>query len=66
MKVVLDLSILLDVLQKRKYVYVSSASVIQLVVEEKMRSVLPEHFLTTLYFVTARHSSKRQADLLID
>ena len=66
MKVVLDLNVILDVVQKRDSLYVSSASVLELVVEKSIQGVVPGHLLTTLYFITAKHSSKKQADLLMD
>ena len=66
MKVVLDLNILLDVIQKREPFYASSASVLQLAVEEQILAIVPTHLLTTLYYITAKYSSKNQADLLVD
>ncbi|MCA1743131.1 MAG: PIN domain-containing protein [Desulfonatronovibrio sp.] len=65
MKVVVDLNVLLDVVQKRDKFYFSSAVVLEAVVEKKVHGFIPAHLITTLYYLTARHSSKENADLLI-
>ena len=66
MKVVLDLNVILDVVQEREPFSLSSAAVLQLVVKGKISAVIPGHLLATLYFVTHKHSSKKQANILID
>ncbi len=66
MKVVVDLNVLLDVVQKRDKFYLSSAAVLEAVVEKKVQGFIPAHLITTLYYLTARYSSKENADLLIE
>ena len=66
MKVVVDLNVLLDVVQKRDKIYLSSAAVLESVVEKKVQGFIPAHLITTLYYLTARYSSKENADLLIE
>ena len=66
MRVAIDLNVILDVVQEREGFCQSSAAVLQLVVEGKVSAVIPGHLLATLYFITNKHSSKTQADLLVD
>lgn len=66
MRVVIDLNVILDVIQKRQGLHASSGAVLQLVVEHKVQAVIPGHLLTTLYYITSKHSSKDQAELLLD
>jgi len=66
MKVVVDLNVLLDVVQKRDKFYLSSAAVLASVVEKKVQGFIPAHLITTLYYLTVRYSSKENADLLIE
>jgi predicted nucleic acid-binding protein len=66
MRVVIDLNVILDVIQERQGFYTSSGAVLQLVVEDKVQAVLPGHLLTILYFITVKHSSKNQANTLLD
>lgn len=66
MRVIIDLNVILDVVQERQGMLASSGAVLQLVVEDKVQAVIPGHLLTTLYYITSRHSSKDQAELLLD
>ncbi len=66
MRVLIDLNVILDVIQERQGLHISSSIVLQLVVEEKIQAVIPGHLLTTLYYITPKHSSKDQADTLLD
>ncbi len=65
MRIVVDLNVLLDVVQKRKVFYSSSAAVLQAVVEKKVQGYIPAHLVTTLYYLTAKYSSKGNADYLV-
>lgn len=56
MRVAVDLNVILDVVQEREWGYLSSAAVLQLVVEGNVTAVIPGHLLATLYFITNRHS----------
>jgi predicted nucleic-acid-binding protein len=66
MKVVIDLNVLLDVVQKRDKYYLSSAAVLEAVVENRVQGFIPAHLITTLYYLTAGYSSKENAALLIE
>ena len=66
MRVLIDLNMILDVIQERPGLHISSSAVLQLVVEEKLLAVIPGHLLTTLYYITSKHSSKDQAEMLLD
>jgi len=66
MKVVIDLNVLLDVVQKRDKYYLSSAAVLEAVVENRVQGFIPAHLVTTLYYLTARYSSREKAELLIE
>jgi len=66
MRMSVDLNVILDVVQEREWGYLSSAAVLQLVVGGKVTAVIPGHLLATLYFITNKHSSKEQADMLVD
>jgi predicted nucleic acid-binding protein len=66
MKVVIDLNVLLDVVQKRDKYYLSSAAVLEAVVENRVQGFVPAHLITTLYYLTAGYSSKQNAALLIE
>ena len=66
MRVVIDLNVILDVVQERQGLYPSSGAVLQLVVEDRVQAVIPGHLLTTLYYITAKHSSKEHAEFLLD
>jgi len=65
MKVAIDLNVLLDVVQKRNN-YPSSAAVLEAVVENRVQGFIPAHLVTTLYYLTARYSSREKANLLIE
>jgi len=65
MKVAIDLNVLLDVVQKRNN-YPSSTAVLEAVVENRVQGFIPAHLITTLYYLTARHSSREKANLLIE
>jgi len=65
MKVAIDLNVLLDVVQKRNN-YPSSAAVLEAVVENKVQGFIHAHLVTTLYYLTARYSSREKANLLIE
>ncbi len=66
MRLMLDLNVLLDVVQRREPFYEASASVLSRVVTGEDSGLLPGHALTTLYYVVKRSSGKGQADSFID
>lgn len=55
MKLMIDLNIMLDVLQKREPFREASAAVISFIVEGKAEGFVPAHAMTTLYYVLAKY-----------
>ena len=66
MRVMLDLNVLLDVVQKREPFYVASATVLSQAVEGPIESCLPGHALTTLHYIVNKYADREQADTLVD
>lgn len=66
MRVMLDLNVLLDVVQRREPFYAASAEVLSLAIEETNVGCLPGHALTTLHYIVAKHADQEQANSLID
>lgn len=66
MKVVLDLNIILDVVQKRAPFYFTSATVLSKILENEHAGYLPGHAVTTLYYLVQRYADKARADEIID
>ena len=64
--ILVDLNVLLDVIQKREPHYPASAAVLDEVVREHVRAVLPAHVFTTLHYVVGRHQSTTVAHEAID
>jgi predicted nucleic acid-binding protein len=65
-KVMLDLNVLLDVVQRREPFYAASATVLSQAVEEPGTSCLPGHALTTLHYIVAKYADREQANTLVD
>jgi predicted nucleic acid-binding protein len=66
MKVMLDLNVVLDVVQRREPFYTASATVLSQAVEGQIVGCLPGHALTTLHYITAKHAGPEEAGTLID
>jgi predicted nucleic acid-binding protein len=66
MRLMLDLNVLLDVVQRREPFYEASASVLSKVVEGEDVGAIPGHVVTTLYYVVRRSSGKEKADGFVD
>lgn len=66
MKLMVDVNVLLDVIQRREPFYAASAEVLSRIVERDATGYLPGHALTTLYYVTKRSAGKERADQVID
>lgn len=66
MKVMLDLNVLLDVVQRREPFYAASAAVLGQTVDGPQISCLAGHALTTLHYIVAKHSGREQANVLVD
>lgn len=66
MKVMLDLNVLLDVVQKREPFYPTSAKILSKAVAGEISGYLPGHALTTLHYITKRYAGMEQAAAIVD
>jgi predicted nucleic acid-binding protein len=66
MRVLLDLNVVLDVVQKRVPHYQDSAEVLSLARLGQIEATLPSHALTTLYFIIAKAAGKPKANETVD
>lgn len=66
MKVMLDLNVLLDVVQRREPFYSASATVLSQAVEGPVVSCLPGHALTTLHYIVHKHAGREPANTMVD
>jgi predicted nucleic acid-binding protein len=66
MKVMLDLNVLLDVVQRREPFYMASAEVLSRAIDGRTVACLPSHALTTLHYIVGRHAGRKQAAELVD
>jgi len=66
MKVMLDLNVLLDVLQRREPHYTDSAAVLSLALGGHIEACLPGHAITTIHSLVGKTLDKSQADQAID
>lgn len=66
MKVMFDLIIVLDVVQRREPHYQMSAAALSTVVQGDVQGVFPCHGVTTVHYMVSRYADKKQADELVD
>lgn len=66
MKVLVDLNVLLDVIQKREPHLQASASILSLVAEGEIRGAVAGHAVTTIYYLVEKYGDKAAADLAVD
>lgn len=66
MKVMLDLNVLLDVVQRREPFYPTSATILSKAVAGEISGYLPSHSLTTLHYITRRYAGIEQAAAVVD
>jgi predicted nucleic acid-binding protein len=66
MKVMLDLNVVLDVVQRREPFYAASATVLGQAVDGPTVACLPGHALTTLHYITAKYAGREEAGTLVD
>lgn len=66
MRVLIDLNVLLDVLQRREPFYAASAAVLSAAVRGEIKPCVPAHSLTTIHYIIARHAGREHADAAID
>jgi hypothetical protein len=66
MKVLFDLNIVLDVLQRREPHYRSSAASLSRVLQDDVQGVFPAHGVTTVHYLVSRYVDKNRANELVD
>lgn len=66
MKVMLDLNVILDVVQRREPFYAASATVLSQAVEGTDASCMPGHALTTLHYILSKNAGRERADTVVD
>lgn len=66
MKLLIDLNVVLDVVQRREPFYAASAEVLSQVLQDEVTGFLPGHALTTLHYIVRRHAGGQKADEMVD
>lgn len=66
MKVIYDLNVLLDVMQRREPFYEASAAALSKSLEGECEGVIPGHAVTTLHYLLTRYVDKQRADESVD
>ena len=66
MKVMLDLNVLLDVVQRREPFYAASAGVLTRAVERTDEAYLASHALTTLHYIVTKYAGRERGDGMVD
>jgi predicted nucleic acid-binding protein len=66
MKVMLDLNVVLDVVQRREPHYAASAQAMSSILDNGGVVYLASHALTTLHYIVTRYGGSKAADQLID
>ena len=66
MKVLVDLNVLLDVVQRREPHYAASAAVLDRIASGEIEGAIPGHALTTVYYLVARFASEAKALQAVD
>ncbi len=65
MKLMLDLNVILDVVQKRQPHYIASAQVLDHTLKNS-NGFIAAHAITTLHYLVSKYATSRKADELID
>ena len=66
MKVLIDLNVFIDYLQKRAPHYHHSAIVVSEALKSNLTGVVPAHGVTTIYYVNSKHAGAARANENID
>lgn len=66
MRVLVDLNVLLDVLQRREPHYAASADVLSRVARGEIQGAVPGHAVTTIYYLVTRFAGRASAERAID
>lgn len=66
MRLMLDVNVLLDVVQRREPFYAASVSIVNKVFLQEFSGCLPAHALTTLHYIVRKFAGKDRADETLD
>ncbi len=66
MKVMIDLNVMLDFLQRREPFFEDAACVMDMALDGRMQGILPAHGITTLHYFLARGTDKRRVEETMD
>ena len=66
MKVMIDLNVILDVVQKREPHFGASSEVLALAAKKRLNASVPSHCLTTLHYIIQKHADVAAANNAID
>ena len=66
MKIMIDLNVILDVVQKREPHFGASAKVLALAVQKEINACIPSHCLTTMHYIIEKHANTKTANKAID
>ncbi len=66
MKIMIDLNVVLDVVQKRVPHYYASAAVLSKVLNKEAVGFLPGHALTTISYLVNKYANQQQANEVVD
>ncbi|HVT61744.1 MAG TPA: PIN domain-containing protein [Thermoanaerobaculia bacterium] len=66
MRLMLDLNVVLDVVQRREPFYLASAAVLSRALQKPDVVCLPSHALTTLHYIVAKYAGAEHAGALVD
>ena len=66
MKILIDLNVLLDVLQKREPHYHTASRVLNEALQGRVTGLIAGHAITTLHYVIVKFGDKTQADGAVD
>ena len=66
MKIMIDLNVLLDVIQKREPHFDASAKILALATKNSVNACFPSHYLTTLHYIIQKHADTNTANKAID
>ncbi len=66
MRVMLDLNVLLDVIQRRRPQFNASAAVLDLAIEGEIEALVPAHSLTTIHHIVQKYLDTPAANKAVD
>lgn len=66
MRVLVDLNVLLDVIQRREPHYAASASILSRITEGDLEGAVAGHALTTIYYIVSRFADRQSANRAVD